>query len=128
MDDSVMDRRTFVGGTAGSLLGVALGARAQPTKIPRVGFLRTDRPSQDYIDAFKGGLREKGYTPGQNIMLPCTARLPPMSRRYSRVPSPPIFRSNNPTNSKWLSTLKTAKQLGITFPRSLLLRADEVIQ
>ena len=64
-----MDRRTFVGRIAGSLLGVALAARAQPTKIPRIGFLRTDRPSQDYIDAFEEGLREKGYTPGQNIQI-----------------------------------------------------------
>ena len=69
MDDSVMDRRTFVGRTACSLLGVALAAVAQPTKIPRIGFLRTDRPSQDYIDAFEDGLREKGYTPGQNILI-----------------------------------------------------------
>jgi len=64
-----MDRRSFVGRIAGSLLGVALVAVAQPAKIPRVGFLRTDRPPQTYIDAFEQGLRERGYTPGKNILI-----------------------------------------------------------
>ena len=64
-----MDRRTFVARFIGSLLGVALSADAQPTKIPRVGFLRTDRPPQTYIDAFEHGLRDRGYTPGTNIVI-----------------------------------------------------------
>jgi putative ABC transport system substrate-binding protein len=64
-----MDRRTFVSGIAGVLLGVALAAVAQPTKIPRVGFLRTDPPPQAYIDAFEQGLRDRGYTPGKNILI-----------------------------------------------------------
>jgi putative ABC transport system substrate-binding protein len=64
-----MDRRTFVGMTAGSFAGVALAAVAQPTKVPRVGFLRTDRPPQPYIDAFERGLRERGYAPGRNILI-----------------------------------------------------------
>jgi len=64
-----MDRRTLVALIAGSLLGVARGAAAQPTKIPRVGFLRTDRPPQAYIEAFEQGLRDRGYTPGTNILI-----------------------------------------------------------
>jgi putative ABC transport system substrate-binding protein len=48
---------------------VALAAAAQPTKISRVGFLRTDRPPQTYIDAFEQGLRDRGYTPGKNILI-----------------------------------------------------------
>src|SRR5436309_1121346 len=64
-----MDRRMFAARTGGSLLGVALAAVAQPTKIPRVGFLRTDRPPQAYIDAFEQGLRDRGYTPGANILI-----------------------------------------------------------
>jgi putative tryptophan/tyrosine transport system substrate-binding protein len=65
----MMDRRTFVGGTTGALLCVAVTAVAQLPKIPRVGFLRTDPPPQAYIDAFEQGLRERGYTPGQNILI-----------------------------------------------------------
>jgi putative ABC transport system substrate-binding protein len=64
-----MDRRTFVARIASSLLSVALAAAAQPTKISRVGFLRTDRPPQTYIDAFEQGLRDRGYTPGKNILI-----------------------------------------------------------
>jgi len=64
-----MDRRTFAGVLAGSLIGVAFVAVAQPTKIPRVGFLRTDPPPQTYVDAFEQGLRQKGYTPGKNILI-----------------------------------------------------------
>ena len=64
-----MDRRTFVGAIASSLQGAALSAVAQPAKIPRVGFLRTDPPPQAYIDAFEQGLRERGYTLGQNILI-----------------------------------------------------------
>ena len=59
----------FAARIGGSLLGVALAAVAQPTKIPRVGFLRTDRPPQAYIDAFEQGLRDRGYTPGANILI-----------------------------------------------------------
>jgi putative ABC transport system substrate-binding protein len=48
---------------------VAVTAVAQLPKIPRVGFLRTDPPPQAYIDAFEQGLRERGYTLGQNILI-----------------------------------------------------------
>lgn len=64
-----MDRRTFAARIAGSLVGVTLTAAAQPAKIPRIGFLRTDRPPQAYIDAFEQGLRERGYMPGTNILI-----------------------------------------------------------
>jgi putative ABC transport system substrate-binding protein len=61
-----MDRRSFVGAIAGLF---ALSAIAQPGRIPRVGFLRTDPPPQAYIDAFEQGLRERGYTPGRDILI-----------------------------------------------------------
>ena len=64
-----MDRRTFVARIAGSLLGVTLAAGAQPTKIPRVGTLRTDRPPQAYVDAFEQGLRDRGYMPGRDVLI-----------------------------------------------------------
>jgi putative ABC transport system substrate-binding protein len=64
-----MDRRTFVEAIGGSFAVVALAAVAQPTKIPRVGFLRTDPPPQPYIDAFERGLRERGYIPGKNLLI-----------------------------------------------------------
>jgi len=65
----VTNRRTFLAGIASSLLALALGAIAQPARIPRIGFLRTDRPPQSYIDAFEQGLRERGYKPGSTILI-----------------------------------------------------------
>ncbi len=64
-----MDRGTFVGTGAAGLVCVALSAMAQPTNIPRAGFLRTDIPPQAYIDAFEQGLRERGYAPGKTILI-----------------------------------------------------------
>lgn len=64
-----MDRRRFARSIAGLLMGAAATAVAQPAKVPRVGFLRTDRPPQSYIDAFEAGLRERGYSPGKNILI-----------------------------------------------------------
>jgi putative tryptophan/tyrosine transport system substrate-binding protein len=65
-----MDRRTLIGALAGGLLAVPLLVHSQPaTKTHRLGFLRIDRPPQAYIDAFEQGLRDRGYTPGKNILL-----------------------------------------------------------
>ncbi len=58
-------------------VGVALtmcGAVAQaqqPKKLPQVGFLIASSASaqQPRLEAFKRGLRERGYTEGQNILL-----------------------------------------------------------
>jgi putative ABC transport system substrate-binding protein len=66
----VMDRRTFVVRAFGGLLGLSLAARAQqPIKIPRIGFLRADRPPPGYTEAFEQGLRDRGYIVGKNILI-----------------------------------------------------------
>ena len=66
----MIDRRTFVSALAGGLVAAPLLVRAQQaTKTHRLGFLRIDRPPQAYIDAFEQGLRDRGYTPGKNILL-----------------------------------------------------------
>jgi putative tryptophan/tyrosine transport system substrate-binding protein len=64
-----MNRRTFTAGIMGSFLGVTVTAFAQARKIPVVGFVRTDRPPQAYVDAFEQGLRDRGYTPGKTILI-----------------------------------------------------------
>lgn len=64
-----MDRRTFVRGVAATVLGAPISAVAQTRKVPLVGFLRTDRPPQSYIDAFEQGLRDRGYTLGKTIVV-----------------------------------------------------------
>jgi len=61
-----MDRRSFL-----SIVAAAFSSNAvsQARKIPLVGFLRTDRPPQSYVDAFERGIRERGYVPGKTIVI-----------------------------------------------------------
>jgi putative ABC transport system substrate-binding protein len=53
------------------LLTTALPAEAQPTKVPRIGFLgATSRTALSArVQAFRQGLRELGYAEGENIVL-----------------------------------------------------------
>src|SRR5690348_7014034 len=66
MGDSEMDRRSFLDAVVALGFALSNNAASQPRKIPLVGFLRTDRPPQSYVDAFEQGLRERGYTPRQD--------------------------------------------------------------
>jgi len=55
-----------------TLLLFAIGTFAeaqQPAKIPRVGILFIGGRDQPHLEAFKQGLRERGYTEGKNIVL-----------------------------------------------------------
>jgi putative ABC transport system substrate-binding protein len=67
-----VNRRAFVRTFAGGLLGAPLAAEAQQARgMPRIGVLvlapLSARPQQ--WEAFRQGLREHGYLPGQNILL-----------------------------------------------------------
>jgi putative ABC transport system substrate-binding protein len=44
-------------------------AEAQQKKIPRIGVLFIGSKNQPHLEAFKQGLRERGYTEGKNILL-----------------------------------------------------------
>lgn len=68
-----MNRRAFLG-TLGGGLAVPLTAGAQqPAHVPRIGCLVTgavDSPEvRQTIDAFRTGLRERGYTEGHNVRI-----------------------------------------------------------
>ena len=65
-----VQRRDFLI-AAGAIVAAPIVARAQATRtIPRVGFLfgGASGPSAD-VDAFRRGLRERGYIEGQNIAV-----------------------------------------------------------
>jgi putative tryptophan/tyrosine transport system substrate-binding protein len=67
-----MDRRTFIGSVAVGVLAAPLAVTAQPArKNYRIGFLLlSPRDVQVYlIEAFETGLREKGYTPGREMVI-----------------------------------------------------------
>jgi putative ABC transport system substrate-binding protein len=67
-----MNRRSFIGVLAGSLLAAPLVAEGQLTgKVWRVGFLEAGSSSvnRPFLDAFRQGLRELGYEEGQQIAI-----------------------------------------------------------
>ena len=67
-----MERRTFLAMVSGSLLAAPLAAEAQSAgKVPLIGLLGTATSSlmSSWLTAFREGLRERGYVPGQNIAL-----------------------------------------------------------
>jgi putative ABC transport system substrate-binding protein len=71
-DDSVMDRRTFIGGIARGLLVVPLAARAQQAgKVYRIGILEAIPAAQNAanLDALRKGLRDRGYVEGKNLVI-----------------------------------------------------------
>ena len=69
--DAELSRRSVLAGGFAFLLA-PLAAEAQPAgKVPRIGFLGTRSPSDTapYLDAFRQGLRERGWVEGQNIVI-----------------------------------------------------------
>ena len=64
-----MDRRTFLGAFASSLLAAPLAAEAQQAaKIARIGFL-TPAADPRLREAFLQGLRDLGYVEGRNLVI-----------------------------------------------------------
>ena len=65
-----MDRRAFIGAIAGNLLAVSRIADGQTVgKLPVVGVLVTDIPSNLSLPILVQGLRDLGYIDGKNIMI-----------------------------------------------------------
>src|SRR5216683_5208638 len=67
----VMERRTFLGMMAGSLLAAPLAAEAQPVaKVPRIGYLALNPTANPHLhEAFRQGLRDLGYVEGRNVVI-----------------------------------------------------------
>jgi putative ABC transport system substrate-binding protein len=65
-----MTKHIFALSLGAMLFALCSSAEAQqPTKIPRVGILFIGGRDQPHLEAFKQGLRERGYTEGKNIVL-----------------------------------------------------------
>src|SRR5215470_13911825 len=64
-----MNRRAFVTGL-GAVLAAPLGAGAQRTdKLWRIGVLAQPPGLASFLDTFREGLRELGYTENRNIVI-----------------------------------------------------------
>ena len=61
----------FMAMSATVILAAPLDAAAQAGKIPRIGWLMGGSPSSHgaFLAAFRQGLRDVGYTEGQNIAI-----------------------------------------------------------
>src|SRR3954468_5724167 len=65
-----MRRREFICGLW-SATAVQSAARAQQPSVPVVGFLAAGSPAplRDQLVAYRGGLRDAGYTEGQTVAI-----------------------------------------------------------
>jgi putative ABC transport system substrate-binding protein len=66
-----MDRRTFIGSVASSVLAAPLSAfaQAQQAKVYRVGVIHEGGPYYVGVDGLKEGLRELGFAEGKDYVL-----------------------------------------------------------
>ncbi len=67
-----MDRRTFVLTLGSGLLGAPGSARAQGRKVTRVGWVGawySRSGAATFLDAFRQGMRDRGYIEGQNLTI-----------------------------------------------------------
>jgi putative ABC transport system substrate-binding protein len=65
-----MKRREFIAGLGGAAAW-PLAASAQQRAMPVIGYLATRNAANDaaYVEAFRKGLAESGFIPGQNVAI-----------------------------------------------------------
>jgi putative ABC transport system substrate-binding protein len=141
------DRRQFLGAIAGGLFATPFATFAQlSANAPRIGFLASVSASNQAkrLEALRAGLRELGYVEGENLVIEVRwaegnyDRLPALAAELVGLKVSVVVASG----TKSLLAMKRATTtipivmgstgdavaLGLAIPRSLLLRADEVIQ
>jgi putative tryptophan/tyrosine transport system substrate-binding protein len=66
-----MKRREFLTALGAAALGCPLATRAQPPRMPTIGFLSSASPGglKFYVTAFRRGLKDAGYFEGWNIAV-----------------------------------------------------------
>ena len=66
-----MKRREFIAWLGSALASLPFAARAQQASTPTIGFLDSGSPKgmEAYLDGFRRGLSEAGYTDGQNVAI-----------------------------------------------------------
>src|SRR5262245_36804725 len=64
-----MRRRAFLTLLGGAPLAMSAAAHAQQAGVRRLGYLGTGGPSPVLLDAFREGLRERGWVEGRNLLI-----------------------------------------------------------
>jgi putative ABC transport system substrate-binding protein len=62
-----MKRRTFLSGLGGTIAAWPLAVGAQPGKLRAILWVSTEAQPDPFIDGFRDGMRERGYSEGQNL-------------------------------------------------------------
>ena len=80
-----MNRRAFITLVGAAVAGRPLAARAQQGAMPVIGFMsaRSPEDSVDGLEAFRRGLKEGGFTEGENVAIEFRWAL----GDYSRLPA-----------------------------------------
>jgi len=107
-------------------LGVIAGAQ-QPTTVPRIGYLSANSLSSAsaFVEAFRQGLRELGYTEGKNVVIEWRSaegkfdQLPDLAAELVRLRVDVIFAAAAPA-------IKAASQATKTIPIVFEMLADPV--
>jgi putative ABC transport system substrate-binding protein len=121
-----MDRRTFIGALASSLLAAPLAAKAQPAgKVWRIGLVSVDEGEADGHAAFRQGLRDLGYSEGKNLVIESRAaeghydRLPAVTEELLRLKVDVLVTNSTPG-------ARAAKQATTTVPVVVAILGDAV--
>jgi putative ABC transport system substrate-binding protein len=125
-----VERRAFIVTMAGGLLSAPRRAGAQPpARIPRIGYLATralDSPdARAFVDAFRQGLRERGYPGADRIVIEYRAadgdigRFPALAAELVRLKVDVIVATNTPA-------ARAARQATSTIPIVVPVMGDPV--
>ena len=122
------------------LFALSVPADAQQTKkVPRIGYVSNSGDANNpgpRVEAFRQGLRDFGYIEGKNILVEFRSaegkldRIPGFVAELVQRNVDVLIATNLPAirAAKEAINLKAAKQIGLTIPPNVLVRADRVIR
>src|SRR6476659_726789 len=102
-----MQRREFISLIGGAAAALPLAARAQQPAMPVIGFLSSRSPgeSASIVAAFRQGLRDTGFTEGQNLGIAFRwaegryDRLPALASELVSLPVTLLFAAGGPPSA-----------------------------